>query len=91
MARFRDVPRRRAAARSARSASRSTSFAVAFAFLLSLSARARETNAAVVTDASVFEGPADPEAEALSKAWGPGETFVVLPLLASLHGDVPWI
>ena len=91
MARFRDVPRRRAAARSARSASRSTSFAVAFAFLLSLSARARETNAAVVTDASVFEGPADPEAEALSEAWGPGETFVVLPRLASLHGDVPWI
>ena len=56
-----------------------------------LSARARETNAAVVTDASLFEGPADPEAEALSKAWGPEETFVVLPRLASLRGDVPWI
>ena len=86
-----DVPRGRAAARSTRSGSRSTSFAVALAFLLSLSARARETNAAVVTDASLFEGPADPEAEALSKAWGPEETFVVLPRLASLRGDVPWI
>ena len=44
-------------------------------------------------DASSFEGPADPEAEALSKAWGPEETFVVLPRLESLRGDgdVPWI
>jgi prolyl 4-hydroxylase len=38
-----------------------------------------------------FEGPADPEAESLSKQWGPHETFVVLPRLASLGGAVPWI
>ena len=44
-----------------------------------------------VDDPAYFPGPADPEAEALSKRWGTEETFVVLPRLASLGGDVPWV
>ena len=87
----RDGPRGRGTARTTEVRSRASSFAVAFAFLLSLIARARSAEEAVVDDASSFEGPADPEAEALSKAWGPEETFVVLPRLASLHGETPWI
>ena len=87
----RDGPRGRGTARTTEVRSRASSFAVAFAFLLSLIARARSAEEAVVDDASSFEGPADPEAEALSKAWGPEETFVVLPRLASLRGELPWI
>jgi prolyl 4-hydroxylase len=90
-----DRPRGRGHTRTTRRRrSHASSFAVALAFLLSLFARARAAEeGGVVDDASSFEGPADPEAEALSKAWGPEETFVVLPRLESLRGDgdVPWI
>ena len=90
-----DRPRGRGHTRTTRRRrSHASSFAVARAFLLSLFARARAAEeGGVVDDASSFEGPADPEAEALSKAWGPEETFVVLPRLESLRGDgdVPWI
>lgn len=43
------------------------------------------------TDPAYFMGPADPEKEALARQWGDEETFVVLPRLQSLGGDVPWV
>ena len=88
---LRDWPRGYGTTRKTEVRGRASSFAIAFTLLLSLFARARSAEEAVVDDPASFEGPADPEAEALSKAWGPEETFVVLPRLASLRGEAPWI